>query len=114
MDVADWLRTLGLEQYEAAFHENSVSIDLLPNLTAENLRDLGITAVDHRRQLLDAITALRSSAEIAGDLRNGVPPAGAGNDDPDRVPRRQVSAMFCNVMDPQSSRLDLEDLSAAI
>jgi hypothetical protein len=42
MNLADWLRTLGLGQYEAAFRENSVTFDLLPNLTPEDLKDLGI------------------------------------------------------------------------
>ena len=51
MDVADWLRTLSLGQYEAAFRENSVTTDLLLSLTPEDLKDLGITAVGHRRRL---------------------------------------------------------------
>jgi hypothetical protein len=51
---------LGLEQYEAAFRDNSVDADLLPRLTAEDLKDLGITSVGHRRRLLDAISELRS------------------------------------------------------
>ena len=59
MDVADWLRDLGLERYEAAFRENDVDAELLPNLTADDLKDLGITSVGHRRQLLEAIAALR-------------------------------------------------------
>ena len=59
MDVADWLRALGLEQYEAAFRENDVDTELLPNLTADDLKDLGVTLVGHRRQLLEAIAALR-------------------------------------------------------
>ena len=43
MDVADWLRGLGLERYEAAFRENDVGADLLPDLTADDLKDLGVT-----------------------------------------------------------------------
>ena len=43
MDVADWLRALGLGQYEAAFRENAVTTALLPNLTADDLKDLGVT-----------------------------------------------------------------------
>ena len=67
MDVADWLRRLGLGQYEAAFRENAVTVDVLPSLTLEDLRDLGITAVGHRRRLLDAIAALRADRELASD-----------------------------------------------
>jgi len=69
MNLADWLRTLGLGQYEAAFRENSVTFDLLPNLTPEDLKDLGITPVGHRRRLLDAISALRADVDLAEDPR---------------------------------------------
>ena len=50
MDVADWLRALGLERYEAAFRENAVDAELLPNLTADDLKDLGVASIGHRRQ----------------------------------------------------------------
>ena len=54
-----WLRSLGLEQYEAVFRENAIDASVLPSLTADDLKDLGITLVGHRRRLLDAIAALR-------------------------------------------------------
>jgi len=38
MDVADWLRQLGLERYEAAFREHDVSAAVLPNVTVEDLK----------------------------------------------------------------------------
>ena len=60
MDVGEWLRNLGLERYEAAFRENDVSEEDLPHLTAEDLQDLGVVAVGHRRRLLVAIAALCS------------------------------------------------------
>ena len=60
MDVADWLRKLGLERYEAAFRENDVSADDLCHLTAEDLEGLGVAAIGHRRRLLVAIAELRS------------------------------------------------------
>jgi SAM domain (Sterile alpha motif) len=59
MDVVVWLWSLGREQYEAAFRENAVDETVLPKLTAEDLRDLGVTAVGHRRKLLEAIAELR-------------------------------------------------------
>ena len=59
MDVADWLRSLGLERYEAAFRENDVDAELLPSLTADDLKEIGITSLGHRRRLLEAIAALR-------------------------------------------------------
>jgi hypothetical protein len=60
MDVGDWLRRLGLEQYEASFRENRIDDTVLPRLTAEDLKDLGVGFVGHRRKLLDAIAALRA------------------------------------------------------
>ncbi len=62
MDLGRWLRSLGLERYETAFRENEIDETVLPSLTAEDLKDLGVTAVGHRRKLLDAIAALRSDA----------------------------------------------------
>src|ERR1700694_5407853 len=55
MEIAAWLRGLGLERYGQAFRENAIDEASLPKLTAEDLRDLGVTAVGHRRILLDAI-----------------------------------------------------------
>jgi len=60
MDISAWLRGLGLERYEQAFRENAIDEAILPKLTAEDLRDLGVTAVGPRRILLDAIAALRA------------------------------------------------------
>jgi hypothetical protein len=49
MDLGGWLRSLGLEQYEAAFRENAIDDTVLPNLTAEDVKDLGVGIVGHRR-----------------------------------------------------------------
>ena len=68
MDIANWLRALGLERYEATFRENDVTAQLLPRLTSDDLKDLGITSVGHRRQLQDAIAALRLEQTPTGDL----------------------------------------------
>ena len=62
MDVVVWLRSLGLEEYEAAFCDNKINERVLPSLTAEDLKELGVTALGHRRILLDAIAALRADA----------------------------------------------------
>jgi len=115
MNVADWLHALGLGQYEAAFRENSVAADLLPNLTPEDLKDLGITLVGHRRRLLDAISALRADAGLSEDpqVASAEPPGPAQQSTGER---RQLSVMFCDLKDstPLSSRLDPEELSAVI
>jgi hypothetical protein len=57
MDIGGWLRSLGLEQYEAAFHANAVGADVLRDLTDRDLQQLGILLGD-RRKLLRAIVAL--------------------------------------------------------
>jgi hypothetical protein len=73
VDVGEWLNSLGLGQYEAAFQENGVSEDDLPHLTAEDLQDLGVVAVGHRRRLLVAIAKLQNdspslqAAQTSGD-----------------------------------------------
>ena len=59
MDVGDWLRRLGLERYEAAFRENEVSERVLPSLTQDDLKEIGVGPVGHRRILLEAIAVLR-------------------------------------------------------
>jgi len=101
MDVADWLGSLGLERYETAFRENDISAELLASLTADDLKDLGINSVGHRRRLLEAIAALRSNAVPNHGLVNVLPPTGPV-DHPrstaSTAERRQVSVMFCDVV----------------
>jgi len=63
MDLGGWLRGLGLGKYEAVFRENEIDETVLPSLTAEDLKDLGVGIVGHRRKLLDAIAALRVEAD---------------------------------------------------
>jgi hypothetical protein len=62
MDVVVWLRSLGLGKYEVLFRENDIDETVLPNLTAEDLKELGIASLGHRVKLLDAIAALRNDA----------------------------------------------------
>src|SRR5689334_3319457 len=112
MDVTDWLRALGLGQYEVAFRENSITADLLPILTPEDLKDLGITAVGHRRRLLAAIAALRT--DLAGDASDRLAQACRATSDErasaSSAERRQLSVMFCDVIGftALSARLDPE------
>ena len=62
MDIVVWLRSLGLGKYEAAFRENEIDETVLPSLTDEHLKELGVTALGHRVKLLDAIAGLRKDA----------------------------------------------------
>ena len=66
MDVAEWLRGIGLEQYAPAFRDNDIDWEVLRRLTAEDLRELGVASVGHRRRLLDAIAALRDVPAAEG------------------------------------------------
>jgi hypothetical protein len=60
MDVAEWLRSLGLEHCAPAFAQNHISPEILPNLTADDLKDLGVASVGHCRAILAAIDGLRA------------------------------------------------------
>src|ERR1700760_4330732 len=62
MDIVVWLQSLGLGKYEVVFRENEIDETVLPSLTDEHLKQLGVTALGHRVKLLDAITALRNDA----------------------------------------------------
>jgi class 3 adenylate cyclase len=111
MDVADWLRGLGLEQYAPAFEQNHVEPGLLSSLTAEDLKDLGVSSVGHRRRLLEAIAALRSPPSVAVVAATAQEPA-IGPE----AERRQVTVMFCDLVGSiaLSRRLDPEDLREVI
>src|ERR1700692_3160703 len=104
MDVAAWLRGLGLEQYEPAFRDNYVDADVLPDLTAEDLIGLGVTAIGHRRKLLSAIAELGAEAPAPasavtaapGNLPAPVPtpaPPSAPAPAPADAERRQLTVM---------------------
>jgi hypothetical protein len=58
MEIEAWLQALGLERYVPTFRDNEIDWEVLPNLTSEDLRDMGVVAVGHRRKLLNAIAAL--------------------------------------------------------
>src|ERR1700734_1515405 len=114
MDVVVWLWSLGLEQYEAAFRENAVDETVLPKLTAKDLRDLGVTAVGHRRKRLEAIAELRcTKAEPAPPEASSIVAAPARDT---AAERRQVTVMFSDLVGSTalSARVDPEDLREVI
>src|SRR6516162_1449703 len=105
MDIGGWLRGLGLERYEQAFRENDIDEEVLPGLTADDLKDLGVALVGHRRRLLDAIAALAAA-----------PPAAVASAREERgaavAERRQLTVMFCDLVGSTalSARFDPEEL----
>jgi class 3 adenylate cyclase len=107
MDLAEWLRGLGLEQYEDAFRDNEIDWRVLPSLTADDLKEIGVVPVGHRRRLLDAIAALGQ-----GEGPRETPPASASGE----AERRQLTVMFCDLVGstPLSTRFDPEDLREMI
>jgi class 3 adenylate cyclase len=108
MDIFVWLRSLGLERYEAAFRDNEIDERVLPNLTQEDLREIGVGPVGHRRMLLGAIAALRGDAVDSASSADTVPE--------DRAERRQVTILFSDLVGSTalSARMDPEDLREVI
>ena len=108
------MRNLGLERYEAAFHDNEIDSTVLPSLTAEDLKDLGVAIVGHRRKLLDAIAALRADASAKSPPADAVPVT--DRTAKDTAERRQVTVMFCDLVGSTalSARMDPEDLREVI
>src|SRR5262249_9401973 len=114
MDVGGWLRGLGLGQYEAAFRENAIDDMVLPNLTAEDLKDLGVGIVGHRRRLPDAIAALRADASTKAPSSDAL----AETDRPTKesAERRHVTVMFADLVGytALAAGMDPEDLREVV
>jgi len=104
VDIADWLRGLGLEKYASAFGENAINWDVLSELTTDDLKDIGVAAVGDRRRLLAAIAALGEGASPAA-------PAPLPSSVAAEAERRQLTVMFCDLVGstPLSTRFDPED-----
>ena len=117
MDIVVWLRSLGLGKYEAAFRENEIDETVLPSLTHETLKELGVTAVGHRLKLLDAIAALRNDVSGKTPSVDAATTSSAPSVHPeDRAERRQVTVMFADLVGSTalSARMDPEDLREVI
>ena len=111
--IADWLETLGLGQYAQRFAENDITFGILPHLTDQDLKELGVASLGHRRQLLLAI------AELDGVQKDAAQPP-AATEAPiaphDTAERRQVTVMFSDLVGSTalSARMDPEDLREVI
>src|SRR5271157_343400 len=114
MDLGEWLRSLSLERYEGVFRENEIDETVLPSLTAEDLKELGVAALGHRRKLLDAIAVLRGDANASPTATAG--PAAVDAAPRDTAERRQVTVMFSDLVGSTalSARMDPEDLREVI
>src|SRR6516225_6131226 len=117
MDIVVWLRSLGLGKYEAAFRENDIDETVLPGLTHETLKELGVASIGHRVKRLDAIAALRGETSAAGSPSDPTTtPSGPSAPPEDRAERRQVTVMFSDLVGSTalSTRMDPEDLREVI
>ena len=103
MDVATWLRGLGLERHEAAFRDNLIDLDVVRELTESDLEKLGL-ALGDRKRVLKAIAGL-PTAEAAAAIPIAAPRAR------DKAERRPVTVMFCDLVGSTSlaATLDAED-----
>src|SRR3984885_3734248 len=104
MDVGGWLRGLGLGQYEEKFRGNKIDADLLPRLTVDDLKDIGVSVVGDRRRLLDAIAVIAGAGPTSptGSALKGLRAS---------AERRPITVMFCDLVGSTSlaAKLDAED-----
>jgi hypothetical protein len=96
VDIVAWLKELGLEQYQRAFLDNAIDADVLPTLTVDDLKDIGVTVVGHRRKLLNAIATLREPESRAGTASNA--PLALIPDRLVEAERRQLTVLFCDLV----------------
>ena len=110
MDVGGWLRGLGLGQYETNFRDNKINADLLPRLTNDDLKDIGVSALGDRLQLLDALAALvraKPPADVAISSSRSAPAKALQVS----AERRPITVMFCDLVGSTNlaAKLDAED-----
>ena len=119
MDLGDWLRSLGLGQYEAAFRENAIDETVLHDLTEDHLRELGFP-LGARLKLLKAIAALNASSTSRDRPLNKVTGQAATAPAPQATAapltevageRRYLTVMFCDLVGSTgiSAQLDAEE-----
>lgn len=113
MEIGEWLHGLGLGQYARAFADNTVQWDVLPKLTGDDLKDIGVVAVGDRRRLLDAIALFREPPlAVAPQIHSELVHSPNANE----AERRQLTVIFCDLVGSTalSVRLDPEDLRDVI
>jgi class 3 adenylate cyclase/predicted ATPase len=111
LDVGGWLRGLGLDQYEQNFRDDRIDASVLPHLTVEDLKELGVASVGDRRKLLTAISALASSTpfeQAASPQPSLAPPKKVSEV---RAERRPITVMFCDLVGSTglAAGMDAED-----
>jgi predicted ATPase/class 3 adenylate cyclase len=110
--IADWLKKLGMSEYAECFAENDIDIDVLSELTDQDLEKLGVS-LGHRRKMLRAIRDLGSASVSVTASSTLVATEPTRRDDAER---RQLTVMFCDLVGSTalSTKLDPEDLRSVI
>jgi len=110
--IADWLKELGMSEYAHRFAENDIDTSVLPELTDQDLKDLGVS-LGHRRKMLRAIRDLDGAPVTVAAPSAPMETEPASRDDAER---RQLTVMFCDLVGSTalSGRLDPEDMRFVI
>jgi class 3 adenylate cyclase len=112
-DLAEWLGRHGLDQYAQTFAENNIEFSVLPDLTENDLKKLGVS-LGHRKKLLRAIEALTAARQPSGTTSavSNVTVASTPLVQPREAEFRQITVMFCDLVGSTqlSEKLDPEDL----
>ena len=101
MDIAAWLSELGLERYAEAFCDNDIDADLLHTLSADDLSELGVSSLGHRKKLLDAIARLPAAEPTVETDSSGAPQSRSAAE------RRQLTVLFCDLVARPNCQRDL-------
>src|SRR5438105_13809686 len=96
MDLGGWLRSLGLQEYEAVFRENGIDETVLSDLTDQDLEKLGVL-LGHRRKILRSIANLETIAESTTPAAIAAPVA-VDTSPRETAERRQVTVMFSDLV----------------
>jgi len=109
MDVSRWLRELGLDQYLEVFDANAIDAETLVMLTDDDLKELGVAALGHRKKILAAITNIDGEMAPRAPTKEGTVQSSEGE-------RRQVTVLFADISDftKISSELDAEEISGLL
>ena len=115
MNIAAWLHKLGLERYQKAFQDNEIDVRSLPHLTTEDLKEMGVTAIGHRRLILQAISQLRETDQSEVVEPEPAPLSGKSAA-ASAAERRHLTVMFVDLVGSTalSSNLDPEDMRKVI
>ena len=108
--ITEWLASLALSEYAGRFAENGIDISVLPDLTEQDLKDIGVL-LGHRRKMLRAISGHASTGTAALPRPVTLEP-----DQRLDAERRHLTVMFCDLVDSTalSARLDPEDMRLVI